>query len=795
MKLISIKGRFFPLLGAAAFMGTIVSDAIAGDATAASSFPGGRDMVLWYRQPARQWLEAMPLGNGQIGAMVFGGIQQERIALNESTFWSGRPHNYDDPEAGKYFSRIRDLVFDGKFQEAEKMADTHFYGKPAAQQAYQPLGDLLLSFDGGGQTEDYLRELDMETGVAKTTFREGDAHFTREVFVSWPDRVMVIRIAGDRPGSVSVRAQFKSPYVDSSTANPARLLMDGCWKGPIPVTNWLIAPVEGKGLRFRTVLLARPEGGQAQAADSVLRIAGANAVTFILAAATSFVNYSDIGGDPAARCETTLAAVAGKDYAVLRRRHEEDFRGLMGRVHLNVGDRSLNEKPTDERLEAVRAGGSDANLEAVCFQFGRYLLASSSRAGGQPANLQGIWNEAVSPPWGSKYTININTEMNYWPAEVCNLSECHQPLFDMLKDISVTGSRTAKTYYGCNGWVAHHNIDLWRGTAPVDAARFGMWPLGGAWLCQHLWEHYLFTGDQQFLREYYPIMKGAAQFVLELLVEEPKHHWLVTPFSMSPEHGYLDGNGQMAFLSSGPTMDLAIIRELFPHCIEAGKTLGVDQEFCARLDAALKRLAPYQVSKQGHLQEWIEDWQPGNQGHNMSPHFTFYPGSSITLQDTPELAAALLKGMEARHSRGGWPLAWDICMWARLERGEKVADCLQTLVRNSLAPNLHNSGANQSDASFGLTAGVAEALIQSHAGEISLLPALPSNWRDGSVSGLRARGGFEVGMAWKSGKLLSAELRSAMANESKVRWGTKTARFNLKAGTTLRLNADLTIAD
>ncbi len=751
-------------------------------------------MVLWYRQPAEKWLEAMPLGNGLMGAMVFGGVQHERIALNESSFWSGRPHDYDNPEALQYFPRIRELVVAGKFQEAEKMADEHFYGLPAAQQAFQPLGDLLLSFDGVENVEEYRRELDMETGVARITYRAGDAVFTREVFVSYPDRVMVVRITSDKPGRVSVQAQFQSPYLDRVTAKPGKLVMDGCWKGPI-TNNWLIAPVEGKGLRFQTVLQALNEGGRSEAADNGVRILGADSVTLVVAAATSYVNYKDISGDPAAACQKTLSGIEGKDYAALRRRHVEDFLGIMGRVHLNVGDHSLDGRPTDERLKAMRGGQSDPGLEALCFQFGRYLLTSSSRAGGQPANLQGIWNESVSPSWGSKYTININTEMNYWPAEVCNLSECHQPLFDMLKDISVTGAKTAKTFYGCNGWVAHHNIDLWRGTAPVDAARFGMWPVGGAWLCQDIWEHYAFTCDRQFLKEHYPIMKGAAQFLLEVMVEDPVHHWLVTPFSMSPEHGYLDSNGKMAFLSPSPTMDVAIIRELFPHCIEASETLGVDAAFRAKLRAALDRLPPYRINRLGCLQEWIEDWKAGDQGHNCSPNFPFYPGSSITLRGTPELAAAIGKWMETRRPGGGFPSVWYISVWSRLERGDKAAAFISAFVAKAVAPNLHNSGANQSDASFGFTAGVAESLLQSHAGEISLLPALPSGWREGSVSGLRARGGCEVSIQWKEGKLWSAEIRSQPGGLRKVRYGNRTATLSFKPGEVIRLNADLVKSD
>jgi|SRR5579862_696704 len=747
------------------------------------------EMRLWYRQPAQKWLEGMPIGNGIMGAMVFGGTQSERIALNESSFWSGRPHDYNNPDALKYFPQIRDLVFAGKFQEAEKMADEHFFGLPAAQQAYQPIGDLLLTFDGIDKVEDYRRDLDMETGVATVHYRAGDVTFTREIFMSYPDRVMVMRVAGDKPGQVSMEAQFTSPYLDGVIVTSKKSVMDGCWKGPMK-KDWLIAPVEGRGLRFETALVAVPDGGQSEF-DKSIHITGANSVTLVVTAATSFVNYGDISGDPAAKCEKILASCAGKDFATLRQRHVDDFQALMGRVHLNVGDGAMNEQPIDERLKAMRDGKDDPNLEALCFQFGRYILASSSRAGGQPANLQGIWNEAVIPPWGSKYTININTEMNYWPTEVCNLSECHQPLFDILKDISVTGAKTAKTYYGCNGWVTHHNIDLWRGTAPTDAARFGMWPMGGAWLCQHLWEHYAFTRDGQFLKEYYPILKGSAQFFLELMVEEPKHHWLVTPFSMSPEHGYMDNNGKLAFLSPAPTMDIAIIRELFPHCIEAGKLLGVDEEFRDKLEAALTKLPPYQIGSNGYLQEWIEDWKAGNQGHNVSPNFTFYPGSSITLRRDPQFAAAIQKWMEAHPARGGFPAAWDISVWARLERGDKVAEYIRNFVSKSVAANLHNGGANQSDASFGFTAGVAESLLQSHAGEISLLPALATNWPDGSVTGLRARGGFEVSIQWKAGKLQSAEIKNRGGGSCKVRYGEKTMELSIMAGGTARLNAEL----
>jgi alpha-L-fucosidase 2 len=787
-----------------------------------------QNMTLWYRQPATAWFQALPLGNGMIGAMVFGGVPEERIALNESSFWSGRPHCYDNPEAGKYFTQIRDLVFADKFQEAEKLTNQHFWGTPKAQEAYQPIGDLVLSFAGSSAT-DYRRELDMETGIAKVTYRLGDATITREAFVSWPDRVLVVRVSSDKPGRVSVGASFRGPYMSTETApSPhAGLAMLGTWKGPFaaPATGMggLIARTEGEGLRYKAAMVIRPEGGRTESSSSSYNVRDADAVTFVLALATSFVNYHDISGDPSDRCKKVLDAVADKDFAALRRRHVDDFRNLMGRVHLQIGDAAQNDKPTDERLRAIGggrsvplrgapassggrsavrgeeqgapAGAADPNLEALCFQFGRYILASSSRAGGQAANLQGIWNETLLPPWGSKYTTNINVEMNYWPAEACNLPECHQPLFELIKDLSETGAKTAKTYYNCGGWVLHHNTDLWRGTAPVDAAKYGMWPVGGAWLCQHIWEHYLYGGDKKFLQENYPLMRGAAQFLSEVLVEEPKHRWLVTPFSMSPEHTYYDTSGNTASLSPGPTLDCALIRELFLHCIEAGKILNVDEDFRAKLAAILPKLPPYRVNHNGYLQEWIEDWEGGSEGHNVSPNFPLFPGSTITLRGTPELAAAVNKWMETRRARGGWITAWDTSVWARLERGEKVQQWMRSLIRTSLAEDLHNRGSNQSDANFGLTAAVAEALLQSHAGEISLLPALPPSWSTGSVSGLRARGGFEVAMQWKDGKLQSATIHNAAPATFKVRCGAKTAEVTIKAGQTVRLNADLTVAN
>ena len=750
------------------------------------------DMILWYRQPGVEWLDGMPLGNGYMGAMVFGRTGTERIALNESSFWSGRPHDYNDPNAYNYFPKIKDLVFAQKFQEAEKMADEHFWGIPAAQHAYEPLGDLLLSFDDSVNVTNYHRELNMETGITSVGYKVGDVTFSREVFLSYPDRVLVIHIKADKPGRISVHARLKSPFQDSVFVQDGKLVMDGSWKKGAMKENWLIANTDGDGLRFRTMLKASADGAKVSGNDGKLDITGADAVTFMLTAATSYINYKDISGNPEAICSTILSGAENKDYETLKNTHTADFKGLMGCVHLMVGDTAMNRKPVDERLQVMHNGGTDANLEALCFQFGRYILAASSRKGGQPANLQAIWNEKVDPNWGSKYTININTEMNYWPAEVCNLSECAQPLFDMIGDISETGTKTAKTYYNCDGWVTHHNIDLWRGTAPVDAARFGMWPVGGAWLCQHLWEHYAFTGDLDFLKKYYPVMKGSAEFLLNLMVDDPVHHWLVTPFSMSPEHGYYDSKGNMSYLSPSPTMDVGIIRELFPHCIEAAKLLGVDADFSEKLEAALSKIPPYQIGKSGFLQEWIEDWEPGPQGHNFSRNFPFFPGSSIQLHRDKELADAMMKWMESRNSRGGFPLSWDIAMWSRLERGDKVGECISRYVSNSPANNLHNRGSNQSDATFGFTAGVAESLLQSHEDMISLLPGLSNSWKDGSVTGLCARGGFEVSMIWKDGKLQSASISSKKEGDCQVRYLDRTVKIHIEPNKPVSLNAELT---
>ena len=652
-----------------------------------------------------------------IGAMVFGGVPEERIALNESSFWSGRPHDYDDTNAFQYFPQIRDLVFADKFQEAEKMANDHFYGKPKAQEAYQPIGDLLLSLrlhqlhrlpprvgHGNGR-----RQSELSPG------RRGD-HARGVCFLARP-RAGRAHQRGQARVASTLRRKFRGPYLETSVASRDRLVMDGTWKGPFPgpATGMagLIAHTTGKGLALRGGA-GRPSRRRHvrshQFHASIFTTPTPSLWSWRIA--TSFVNYHDISGDPAARCKNVLDAVAGKNFATLYQRHVDDFRGLMGRVHLQIGDAAQNEKPTDERLKAVRAGGTDANLEALAFQFGRYLLASSSRVGGQPANLQGIWDEALLPPWGSKYTVNINLQMNYWPAEVCNLTECTPPLFDLIKDLSETGAKTAKTYYNCDGWVVHHNTDLWRGTAPVDAARYGMWPVGGAWLCLHLWEHYQFTGDKDFLRENYPLMRGAAQFLLELLVEDPKHHWLVTPFSMSPEHTYRDAERKHRLLVAGADHghrpNPRIVRALHRGRKHSGNGQGIWGT--PRRHAAETSALPDQQPRLFAGMDRGLDARH-RRATTSRPNFPFFPGSTITLRGNPELAGAINKWMETRQPRGGWINAWDTAVWARLERGEKVEQWLQPLVTVPLPIICRTRRNNQSDANFGLTAAIAEALL------------------------------------------------------------------------------------
>jgi len=752
-----------------------------------------QDMKLWYRTPARDYNSSLPIGNGRLSATVFGGMATERIALNEDTLWSGGPHCYDNPEAIKHLPGVRKLIAEGRFGEAEGLAQK-MLGVPKYQQCYLPLGDLFIRFPTEGEPSDYRRELDLGTAVARVTYRMGDAVFTREVFASNPDQVIVVRLTCDKPGRISFDLAMTSPHPSTTKSLAGGVLSMTGKVGPREESR-LIGPWKGDGLRFEARVRVATEGGEVASEGERVTVKGADSATLLCAAATSFVNYGGISADPAERVEGYLAAVAGKPFDRLRADHVNDHKKLFGRVELDLGGRDAALRPTDERLRALAEGSADPHLAALLFQYGRYLLIASSRPGTQPANLQGVWNDNVRPPWGSKYTININIQMNYWPAEVCNLGECHEPLFGMIRDLARTGARTARIHYGARGWVAHHNTDLWRGAAPVDGARWGMWPTGGAWFCQHLWERYLYSGDEAHLKRAYPLMKGAAEFFVDSLVEDASGH-LVTSPSISPEHSHGGGLGagrRGASICRGPTMDMQILRDLFANCIEASRILGVDEEFRAKLAGVRARFAPMKVGKHDQLQEWLDDWDNPRDTHGHVSHlYGLYPSAQISLRGTPELARAAEESLVHRGEHGGWPGAWRVALWARLGDGERAHRILTGHVMRGLSDNMWNAGrVFQIDANFGATAGIAEMLLQSHAGELDILPALPKAWPAGRVTGLRARGGFEVDIEWKGGGLVRAVMRSSLGRSCKVRCGEKTIELDTRAGESRTLDGRL----
>lgn len=746
---------------------------------------------LWYQQPAVNWNEALPIGNGKLAAMIFGDAANEQLQLNEETIWAGEPGNNIIPGVYEPIQQIRKLLLTGKYKEAQELSNATFpraapadcnYGMP-----YQTAGSLFIRFPQQGEVKDYSRDLDISQAIASVSYEAGGVHYRREMFAAIPDKVLVVRLTADKPGAISCQLGMNSPYTDYKVQTAQQQL----------ILSGVTGNVDNKKgkVRFQVHVLPQTDGGTVSVSDTSLSIVQANTVTLYISIGTNFINYHNISGDEAKNAQQYLTAVAAKRYTAIREAHVGAYKKYFDRVSLDLGCTDAISKPTNVRL-AEFANGNDPALTSLYFQFGRYLLISSSLPGSQPATLQGKWNHKLSPPWDSKYTVNINTEMNYWPAEVTALPEMHEPLFAMLKDLAETGQASAAGMYHARGWNMHHNTDLWRITGPVDGGFYGMWPMGGAWLTQHLWQHYLYTGDKAFLKEYYPILKGAALCYVDALQEEPVHHWLVVAPSMSPENTYQSGVG----LSAGTTMDNQLVFDVFSNVMRAAAVLQQDATFADTLRTLIRRLPPMQIGQYGQLQEWMQDWDKPNDRHRHVSHlYGLFPGMQLSPFHQPELFQAAKNTLISRGDKStGWSMGWKVNLWARLLDGNRA----YKLIVDQLTPApIETSGQNggtypnlfdahppfQIDGNFGCTSGIAEMLLQSHDGAIHLLPAIPDQWKNGTVKGLVARGGFVIDMEWKNGAVSRLAVRSLLGGNCRIRvhntlQGTGTATLQEATG-------------